>query len=115
MLLLSVLMVIDPGGWSNGILKFSRMPYFHVFEIVSRLSFGIIFIAYAQQTLYPVVISAFGYLMVAVSVGLLVAGSSRHKQFANWSAKKFRRTFRPAGMVSTVFGAFIIYSALMGS
>lgn len=114
MILLSAMMVIDPGNWSNGILKFSRMTYFHEFEIVSRLLFGGIFIAYSGQTLYPVAMGAFGYLMVVVGVGLLIAGSSRHRQFAVWSAKKFNKTFRPAGIVSTVIGVFIVYGALNG-
>lgn len=114
MVLLSAVMVIDPDNWSNGIVKFSRMKYFHGFEIVSRLFFGAIFIAFSEQTLYPAVFGALGYLMVAVGVGLLIAGPSKHKQFADWSAKKFNKTFRPAGIVSTMFGVFIIYSALKG-
>ena len=114
MILLSVVMAIDPDKWSNGILKFSRMTYFHGFEVVSRLSFGAIFITFSEQTLYPAVMGAFGYLMVAVGVGLLIAGPSRHKQFAVWSAKKFNKTFRPAGIASIVFGAFIVYAALNG-
>lgn len=114
MILLSGVMVVDPDKWSTGILKFSRMTYFHVFEIVNRLLFGTIFIAFSEQTLYPIVISAFGYLMVAVSAGLLMAGPSRHKRFAVWSAKKFNKTFRPAGIVSTVVGVFIVYGALIG-
>lgn len=114
MVLLSAVMVIDPDNWSNGIVKFSRMKYFHGFEIVSRLFFGAIFIAFSEQTLYPAVFGALGYLMVAVGVGLLIAGPSKHKQFADWSAKKFNKTFRPAGIVSTMFGVFIIYGALKG-
>ena len=114
MILLSGVMVIDPDKWSDGILKFSRMTYFHGFEIVSRLLFGAIFVVFSEQTLYPTVMGAFGYLMVAVGVGLLVAGPSRHKRFAVWSAKKFNKTFRPAGVVSTVAGVFIVYGALSG-
>lgn len=45
---------------------------------------------------------------------LLITPPSRHKQFAVWSAKKFNKTFRPAGTVSMDFGAFIVYGALMG-
>ena len=114
MILLSAVMAIDPDNWSSGILKFSRMKYFHEFEIVSRLFFGALFITFSEQTLYPAAMGAFGYLMVAVGFGLLVAGSSRHKQFAVWSAAKFNKVFRPAAIASTVFGAFIVYSALMG-
>lgn len=114
MILLSALMAIDPDNWSNGILKFSRMTYFHGFEIVSRLFFGVIFVAFSDQTLYPTVLAALGYLMIAVGVGLAIAGSSRHQQFAVWAAKKFNKTFRPAGLVSIVFGVFIVYGALKG-
>ena len=114
MILLSVMMMLDPDKWSTGILKFSQITYFHGFEIASRLLFGAIFVAFSEQTLYPSVMIAFGYLMVAVGVGLLIAGPSRHKQFAVWSAKKFNKTFRPAGVVSTVVGVFIIYGALNG-
>ena len=115
MILLSAVMAINPDNWSDGILKFSRMRYFHGFEIASRLFFGAIFIVFSEQTLYPTVMGAFGYLMVAVGLGLLVVGSSRHRQFAVWSAAKFNKTFRPAGIVSITFGAFIVYGALMGS
>lgn len=114
MILLSAVMVADPDYWSNGIVMFSRAKYFHGFEIISRLGFGAIFVAFSEQTLYPAVMDVFGYLMVAVGVGLLIAGSSRHKQFAVWSAKKFNKIFRPAGIVSIGFGIFITYGALKG-
>ena len=114
LIMLSAVMVIDPNYWSNGIVRFSRAKYFHAFEIISRLGFGGIFIVCSEQTLYPGVIGVFGYLMVAVGVGLLIAGPSRHKQFAVWSARKFKKIFRPAGIVSIVFGVFIAYGALKG-
>lgn len=114
LVLLSAVMVFDPDYWSNGIVRFSRAKYFHGFEIISRLGFGAIFVAYSEQTLYPAVMGVLGYLMVAVGVGLLIAGPTRHMQFAVWSAKKFNKTFRPAGIVSIVFGIFIAYGALRG-
>lgn len=114
MILLSAVMAIDPDNWSNGILRYSRMKYFHGFEIVSRLFFGATFILFAEPTLYPTVMSAVGYLLLAVGLGLLVAGPSRHRQFAVWSAWKFNKTFRPAGILSAAFGVFIVYGALMG-
>lgn len=114
MILLSAVMVVAPDYWSNGIVRFSRAKYFHAFEIVSRLGFGAIFVAFSEQTRYPAVISVFGYLMLAVGVGLLIAGPSRHKQFAVWSAAKFTNIFRPAGIVSIMFGIFIAYGALTG-
>ncbi len=110
--LLSAVMIIDPDRFSSGIVRLSRAKYFHGFEVVSRLGFGAVFIAYSEQTRYPAVMEVIGYLLVAVGVGLLLTPPSKHRQFALWSAKKFRRVFRPAGMVSIVFGLFIVYGAL---
>ena len=110
----SGVMVIAPDKCSAGILEFSTKWYFHAFEIISRILFGAIFIAYAEQTLFPTIMGAFGYVMVAVGVGLLLAGPSRHKHFAVWSAERFKNVFRPAGFASIVVGALIVYGAIKG-
>lgn len=115
MALLSVVMVANPGYWSRAIVKFSKASYFHPFEILSRLIFGIILINFADQTLHPTLISVVGYILVIVGIGLSFTPPSRHRQFAVWSAQKFRKVFRPAGAVSFAFGIFIVYAALMSA
>lgn len=115
MILLSAVMVVNPAYWSEGIVRFSQKPYFHPFEILSRLIFGAIFIVFSDQTFYPVIMLVVGYLLVAVGAGLLITPPSKHKQFAVWSAQKFKQTFRPAGAISLAFGVFIVYSAIRGS
>ena len=112
LMVLSLLMIINPQSWANGIVKFSEKPYFHLFEILSRLGFGLGFIIYAEQTIYPKLITYVGYLLVAVSVGLMLTPPSRHRKFAVWSTSKFRKTFRPIGFVSIFFGFFLIYAAV---
>ncbi len=47
-----------------------------------------------------------GYLLVAMGFGLLVIGHRRHRQFAVWSATKFKKTFRP----SVVFPSSLVLS-----
>ena len=115
MILLSALMVVNPEYWSEGIVRFSQKFYFHLFEILSRLIFGVIFIVFSDQTFYPVVMLVIGYSLVAVGVGLLITPPSKHRQFAVWSAQKFKKMFRPAGVCSFVFGVFIVYAALRGA
>jgi hypothetical protein len=105
-------MMINPQSWANGIVKFSEKPYFHLFEILSRLGFGLGFIIYAEQTIYPTLITYIGYLLVAVSIGLSLTPPSKHKQCAVWSASRFRKTFRLVGFVSIFFGVFLIYAAI---
>jgi protein-S-isoprenylcysteine O-methyltransferase Ste14 len=102
-------MIVNPNYWSNGIVTFSKKTYFHWFEIISRLVTGCVFVFYSQVTVYPQLIVSIGYLLIAVGLGLAIIGSVKHRQFAVWSAQKFKRTFRPAGFGSFLFGGFLIY------
>lgn len=114
LIILSVVMVSCPTCWAKGIVHFSEKAFFHPFEILSRLAFGVIFISYAPATSYPSLMLTIGYLLTAVGLGLLLTPPSRHRQFAVWSAEKFKALFRPAGAVSMLFGMFIVFAALSG-
>lgn len=111
---LSLLMVINPKRWGDYIVRFSQMRGFHTFEVLSRMVIGVVFLAYANQTAHPKVMSVFGYLLLAVGIGLSFLPPSSHKRFTLWAADKFRNIFRPASLASLAFGIFLIYSALEG-
>ena len=110
MMIFSLTMVISPEYWSKRIILFSEFKYFHPFEIVSRLSFGVLFLIYSHESSYPNMILGIGYLLIAVAIGLLLTPPSKHKVFAVWSAEKFKHIFRPAGIISFIFGLFILYT-----
>lgn len=114
MMFLSVIMITNPQYWSDGIVTFSTKPYFHWFEVISRLASGIIFVIFHAQTLYPSFMLSFGYLLVAVAVGLVVLGEVKHRKFALWSAIKFKQVFRISGVGSFVFGIFLVYVSTIG-
>ena len=114
MMCLSAVMIFSPNGWSSGIVSFSKKSYFYFFEITSRLIAGLIFVLFSGATLYPDLILGIGYLLIAVSAGLLLIGSDRHRKFAVWPAIKFKNTFRAAGFGSFVFGVFLIYVSTIG-
>ena len=114
MIYLSIIMIVSPNYWSNGIVDFSRKSYFHWFEVISRLAAGVVFVIFSQTTLYPQLISGIGYLLIVVALGLVITGSVKHRKFAVWSANKFKNTFRPAGFGSLLFGAFLIYITTVG-
>lgn len=63
-IVLSLLMIVSPAGWSRGILSFSGKPYFHAAEVVSRLILGGILIIYAGQTTHPMFMAVAGYLFL---------------------------------------------------
>ena len=109
MMALSMQMIISPEKWANAIINFSKKSYFHFFEVMSRFSIGAIFILLPQSTYYPNFIVVMGTLLVFVSTFLVLIGSKRHQKFAVWSAKKFIKKFRIAGIFSFIFGLFLVY------
>jgi len=113
MMILSTMMVVNPDSWSNKIVQFSQWIYFHPFEIITRFGFGVIFIIYSSQTLFPDLMLGIGYILIAVSLGLLLMAPARHKKFAVWSALKFKNIFRLSGICSFTFGAFLIYASAL--
>jgi len=112
MVLLSLQMMRNPGEFSAAIIKFSNQSYFHVFEILSRLIFGLIFIYYAPSTSAVMINTVLGYLMLFTSILLVFIGAQKHRKFALWSATKFRSMFRFSGVFSFVFGIYIVYSVI---
>lgn len=106
---LSLVMIISPQRWSDGIISFSQKSYFHWYEVMSRFIAGCLFISFHQSTLSPLLIKTMGYLLVAVSIGLFIYGSDRHLKFAAWSAVKFKPYFRACGVGALLFGNYLIY------
>ncbi len=108
MFVLGSVMVFKPITFANGIAKFSGKPWFHVFEIVSRLIIGVLLILFAQQTSFPKTVTILGVLLCFVSVFLLVIGESRHKYFARLTSK-IGVYFRPIGLFAQLCGVGLMY------
>ncbi len=115
MIAVSLRMVFAPDAWAATIVSLCEKPWFHPFEILTRALFGAAFLVFADETLHPAFMRAFGYLLVAVAIGLALTPPSVHMRFGVWSAKKFRPVFRPAGAATVLLGGFIVYSAVAGS
>ena len=112
MMLLSFLMVVKPDSFSKGIILFSEKSYFHLFEIISRIAAGVIFTAYAANTVFPKTILFIGYGIILVGIGLALTPPKLHKKFAVWSANNFRTKFRLIGFASVPLSIFLIYAAI---
>lgn len=108
-ILLSLVMITNPQYWSNAIINFSEKNYFHWFEVISRFIVGGILIYLHAQIVYPMLFLSVGCLLLAVSFGLILLGENKHRQFARWSAIKFKPVFRLAGVASLLFGVFLVY------
>ncbi|MGL5665635.1 MAG: hypothetical protein ACRDD9_05860 [Shewanella sp.] len=111
MLFFSLVMVVRPAAFANGIIAFSELPYFHIVEVVSRIIAGVIFIQYCVDTRFPQIILAIGIVLLCVGIGLACTPPNKHRKFALWSAQVFKNQFRLIGVVSVPLSLLLIYAA----
>jgi hypothetical protein len=104
-------MVAKPLRFSSGIEQFSKWPWFHVFETISRAIFGILFLLVAGSTPYPAFVTFLGGILCFVSVFLIIIGPIRHKRIAVL-ASTIGENFRALGLVAILCGAGLIYLVL---
>ena len=109
---ISLALVARPDAAAEAVRRFVRLRYFHPFEIVTRLGFGVLFVLYADQSKFPTVIRVFGYILVAVGLALMVTPPSYHRRFGIWSVDKFSKYFRVAGLGSLAFGVLLVYAVI---
>ena len=112
MFVLCLSMAVKPNVFADGIVSFSEKTFFHPFEIISRLLVGVVFVWFADDTLAPTVIRLLGCGLLLVGIGLALTPPARHRQFARWSADKFRSQFRLIGLVSLPLALTLFYIAL---
>ncbi|WP_127019932.1 hypothetical protein [Rheinheimera mangrovi] len=112
MLLFSLMMLFRPHAFAQGIINFSEQPYFHPFEIISRLIAGGLFVAYAADTQFPLLFKVIGLVLLLVGAGLALTPPSLHKKFAVQSAQGCKNYFRLIGGASVGLSFALIYAAI---
>jgi hypothetical protein len=112
MALISLRMALKPANFADSIVTFSEWRWFHAFEVVSRLVIGFAFIGLNESFVYPTFATGFGYLLVAVGIGLVILGRAQHERFARWTATLGAGVFRPAGAIGVALGVLLAYLAL---
>ena len=108
---LSLMMIVSPAKWLDLSIRYCRLRYMHPLEILIRLGFGYIFIAYGPVTKFPTVISYAGYLLVAVGSGLAFLNPSFHRHLGITMIQRIGPWFRWTGLVSLPMGIFLIRPA----
>ncbi len=109
----SLFMIVKPDRWVELATRYCEFRYMHPIEIAIAVGFGLPFIVFAGESAFPTFFKVFGYVLVAVGIGLMLTPPSIHRRFGIWSLKKMERLFRPAGVVSLAFGAFLVYAAVI--
>ena len=105
-------MAARPTAFANLMIAFSEKPWFHPFEIFTRIIIGAGLWYFASDTPYTRFFEALGILVFVVGVGLLLIGAEKHRAFAHFAADRFQAYFRLAGLCFAPIGVWGLWLLL---
>lgn len=112
MFLFCAVAALWPDRMADGIITYSKKPYFQWLEVGTRFLLGVICVIFANETAHPKAFKAVGFIIMAVSFGLMAIGTKRHRQFAEWVTQLLRPYFRWIALLCLPVGWIVIFAAL---
>jgi hypothetical protein len=82
----------------------------HILAVVMRLVLGVFLVIEADVSKYPHVIGFLGWLSICAAVILVVIGRKKFRRLMTWALSKVNTIGRPAGLLASVLGAFLVYA-----
>lgn len=82
----------------------------HIFAVVIRLFLGIVFIASAQNSKFPLTVEVVGWLFIATGIILSFIGRERFMKLVGWAMTLVPRYGRASGVFAILFGGFLGYA-----
>ena len=112
---LAVMSVAQPESVKRFFAKFASSAFAHFLEMFIRLLVGSAFVLGASQMKFPLVFTAFGWLLIATTAVLIFVPWKLHHKFAERSLPMMYRWMPAFSAVSLLGGLFILYSCLFAS
>ena len=81
----AILIVVTPSRAKPFLRRFASSARAHYTEQVLRLIAGVGIVAFSAQMRFPEILSAFGWLIVVTSIGLLLVPWRWHHRFGQWA------------------------------
>jgi hypothetical protein len=106
-------LLLRPSQMFSFLEKNAGLLSLQVLAVFGRLLIGIVLIAYANQTKFPVFLGFFGWLAVIAGISLGVIGRSRFEQMVKLMVHAIELPVaRVGGVLAGLFGAFLIYAVM---
>ena len=84
----------------------------YIAAIVVRLFLGILFIATSRESKHPKVFKTLAYVFILAAVVFILIGQENFQHFISSVIPTFKPFAPVAGLLSSVFGGFILYAFL---
>lgn len=112
-ILVGLWLLIGPGQVFSYLDKYAGSLSLQLIAVFGRLLLGIVLIAYAAQTKFPVFLEFLGWLAVVAGITLAVIGRPRFKRIVKLLVAAIELpVVRVGGVLAGLFGAFLIYAVL---
>ncbi|MEB8330193.1 hypothetical protein OO009_12585 [Flavobacteriaceae bacterium KMM 6897] len=94
-------------GWMEDNMESTPL---YISAIIVRLVIGVLFIAAARESKYPVAIKFFGYLFILISITFIFIGQESFQHLITSLLPDVEPYAPLSGLLSMAFGGFIIYA-----
>jgi len=84
----------------------------HILAVVVRAILGVVFIGYASQSNYPLILDILGWVSLVAAVLLGVVGRSNFKRLMKWALGLSSSYGRIGGVIAILFGGFLVYAVI---
>jgi uncharacterized protein YjeT (DUF2065 family) len=82
----------------------------HVSELAVRIVVGASFIVGSARLKFPALFAAFGWVLIATSIGLMMIPWRLHRRFAEWSVPQATRNMMLFAAGSLAAGCLLVWS-----
>lgn len=101
-----------PGFVVGQLLKNSDSFGLHFFAVSVRIVIGVVFIAGAAGSRYPLIINFFGWLAIITALVLCVIGREKFKCLIKWMGNITPPLQRLMGFLTFLLGCFFTYAVI---
>lgn len=110
-LLLGAFAFVWPGQVRRFLLGFAGSARKHYAKLATRLVIGGAMLLFAPRTSFPMLLAAFGWLLVATTAVMALVPWRLHRRFAEATVPKALRFLPLLGVCSLVIGGLLLASA----
>lgn len=103
-------LLIDPKMIMGFLASQHEQLWIHCIAVVTRIVLGMALIMQSSVSRFPTIIEILGWLAIIAAIVLAVIGRGHFKRLMNWLLTGLKPYARFGGLISTVFGGFLIYA-----
>ena len=107
-MLSGLILLIKPAIIFDVLARYCDAPALRVFAIFARTTVGVVLLAAAELSRFPALLSLFGWATVLAAAAIVVMGQERFVGLVGRSLSMSAQAKRLMGLVSLLFGGFIL-------